>query len=88
VLTYLSDISTGLSTLHDETWSSGASLDHAVWSHRPVRMDDWVLLDLVPQSVAGGRGWYTGTAHSRGGGLVASLTQETLFRARRTAREG
>ncbi len=43
-------------------------------------MDDWVLLDLVPHSVAAGRGWYTGTVHAPGGALIASLTQETLFR--------
>jgi acyl-CoA thioesterase-2 len=81
LLTYLSDISTGLSPLHDETHHSGSTLDHAVWFHRPLRMDDWVLLDLVPHSVAGGRGWYTGTAHSRDGVLGSSLAQETLYRS-------
>lgn len=81
VLTYLSDISSGLSALHDETSHTGSSLDHAVWFHRPVRLDDWVLMDLVPHSVAGGRGWYTGTIHSMDGTLGASLTQEALFRA-------
>jgi len=45
-------------------------------------MDDWVLMDLVPHSVAAARGWYTGTVHDRGGRLVASLTQETLARRR------
>ncbi|GAB2964086.1 thioesterase family protein [Amycolatopsis acidiphila] len=81
-LTYLSDISTGLAPLHDETHQSGATLDHAVWFHRPVRVDDWVLLDLVPHNVAGGRGWYTGSIHARGGVLGASLAQETLYRRR------
>ena len=83
LLTYLSDILTGLSPLHGETHSSGTTLDHAVWFHRSVRMDNWVLLDLVPHSTAGGRGWYTGTVHSVGGRLSASLAQETLYRARR-----
>lgn len=85
VLTYLSDISTGLAPLHDQTWHSGSSLDHAVWFHRPVRMDDWVLLDLVPHSAAAGRGWYTGTVHTRDGVHGASLTQEALFRAQSPA---
>jgi acyl-CoA thioesterase-2 len=82
LLTYLSDLLTGLSPLHGAAHSSGTTLDHAVWFHRPVRMNDWVLLDLIPHSIAGGRGWYTGTAHSAGGVLSASLTQETLYRER------
>jgi acyl-CoA thioesterase-2 len=85
VLTYLSDISTGLSPFDGESHHSGASLDHAVWFHRPIRMDDWVLTDLVPRSIAGGRGWYTGTLHDRDGFLGASVTQEALFRAVRDA---
>lgn len=85
VLTYLSDISSGLIGLHDGPARSGSSLDHAVWFHRPVRMDDWVLMDLVPQTVAAGRGWYTGTIHTGGGVLAASLTQEVLFRTPRDA---
>ena len=43
VLTYLSDVSGGLAAWHDGRSHSGASLDHAVWFHRPVRLDDWVL---------------------------------------------
>jgi acyl-CoA thioesterase-2 len=82
VLTYLSDISSGLSPLNGEGHRSGPTLDHSVWFHRPVHLDDWVLLDLVPRSVGGGRGWYTGTVHDRGGRLGASLTQEALFRPR------
>jgi acyl-CoA thioesterase-2 len=79
-LTYLSDISTGLSALQEGDWHPGSSLDHAVYFHRSVRMDRWVLLDLVPRSVAGGRGWYTGTVHGVDGALAASVTQEALFR--------
>jgi len=80
VLTYVSDISTGLAPLHDEMYQSGPTLDHAVWFHRPIRLDDWALLDLVPHSVGGGRGWYTGSVHTRAGVLGASLTQEALYR--------
>lgn len=83
MLTYLSDISSGLIALHDGRARSGSSLDHAVWFHRPVRMDEWVLMDLVPQTVAAGRGWYTGTIHTVGGVLAASLAQEVLFRTPR-----
>jgi acyl-CoA thioesterase-2 len=84
-LTYLSDLSTGLGGLADENAGSGSSLDHAVWLHRHVRMDEWVLMDLVPHSVAGGRGWYTGSVYGRDGVLAASLAQEMLFRTRRPA---
>jgi acyl-CoA thioesterase-2 len=80
VLTYLSDISSGLLALHDGESSTGPSLDHALWFHRPARLDDWVLVDLEPHTVAGGRGWYTGTVRSAAGALVAGLAQESLFR--------
>ena len=81
MLTYLSDISSGLTGIRNsEGARSGASLDHAVWFHRPARLDEWVLMDLVPHTVAAGRGWYTGTIHTKDGRLAASITQETLFR--------
>ena len=83
VLTYLSDIYTGLAPYHDATVASGSSLDHAVWFHRPARLDEWVLMDLVPHSIAGGRGFYSGTIRTAGGTLAASIAQEALFRARR-----
>jgi acyl-CoA thioesterase-2 len=80
VLTYLSDITTGLFALEDAHNRAGASLDHAVWFHRPVRMDDWVLTDNAPHSVAAGRGWYTGSVFDGSGRLTASFAQEALFR--------
>jgi acyl-CoA thioesterase-2 len=82
VLTYVSDIFTGLAAIPDPVPRSGASLDHAVWFHRPIRMDDWVLLDLVPRSTAGGRGLYHGSVHAADGVHGASLSQEALYRAR------
>jgi acyl-CoA thioesterase-2 len=85
-LTYLSDMSSGIGPLGTAEYRSGSSLDHALWFHRPVRMDDWVLLDLVPRTVADGRGWYQGTVHDRRGTLVASLTQEALFHPRERSR--
>jgi acyl-CoA thioesterase-2 len=81
VLTYLSDISGGLAAWHDGRSRSGASLDHSVWFHRPARLDDWVLMDVVPLSAAGGRGLYTGTIHTADGRLAATISQECLFRA-------
>ncbi|WP_245692626.1 acyl-CoA thioesterase [Geodermatophilus telluris] len=84
VLTYLSDIGTGLSALPEDLpggpAAPGPTLDHALWFHRAARLDDWVLVDLVPATVSGGRGWYTGSITTRDGVLAASLTQETLFR--------
>jgi acyl-CoA thioesterase-2 len=79
-LTYLSDIGTGLVALPADEASPGPSLDHALWFHRPARLDEWVLMDNVPRTVAAGRGWYTGTLHTADGALAASFVQETLFR--------
>ena len=80
VLAYLSDIGSGLSALVVEGSVPGSSLDHAVWFHRPARLDDWVLMDMLPQTVASGRGWYTGSVLTREGALAASFVQESLFR--------
>lgn len=80
VLTYLSDTSSGLVDVPDGAYSTGASLDHAVWFHRPARMDDWVLMDLVPRAVAAGRGLYTGSVRRSDGVTIATLMQESLFR--------
>jgi acyl-CoA thioesterase-2 len=80
VLVYVSDTSSGLSALHQDGWWTSSSLDHAMWFHRHVRLDDWVLVDLSPHTVGGGRGLYTGAAYSRDGVFGASLAQEALFR--------
>lgn len=80
VLTYLSDIGTGLAAFPQDEASPGASLDHAVWFHRPLRLDEWVLVDMVPRTVARGRGWYIGEVLATDGTLGASFTQEALFR--------
>ena len=81
VLTYLSDIGTGLATMPQDEASPGPTLDHAVWFHRHAPLDEWVLMDMEPGTVSGGRGWYTGAIFTAGGTLAASFTQETLFRA-------
>jgi acyl-CoA thioesterase II len=84
VLTYLSDIMTGLSPLAADGFRPTTSLDHAMWFHRAARADDWVLVDLIGRTTGGGRGWYTGSLSSRDGVLRASITQESLFRRQRT----
>lgn len=61
-----------------------ASLDHAMWFHRPCLVDDWLLFDLDSPAAAGGRGLARGQVFARDGSLVASLAQEGLMRLRRT----
>ena len=78
-LAYLSDLSTALWALAPDA-RIGPSLDHALWFHRPVRLDDWVLMDLWPRSVHASRGLYAGAIFDRRGTLAASLHQEMLVR--------
>jgi acyl-CoA thioesterase-2 len=60
-----------------------ASLDHAMWFHRPFRIDDWLLLAYESPTASGGRGFARGSIYSRDGRLVASTAQEGLIRVRR-----
>jgi acyl-CoA thioesterase-2 len=60
-----------------------ASLDHAMWFHRPLRVDEWLLFDLDSPSAAAGRGLARGHVYREDGTLVASLAQEGLIRVRR-----
>ena len=82
-LAYTSDISTALIPYESAGLSTGPSLDHAVWFHRPARLDGWTWQELTPRTVAGGRGWYTVTVYTPDGTRIASVTQEQLFAARR-----
>ena len=59
-----------------------ASLDHAIWFHRPLRMDDWMLYDMDSPSASSGRGMNRGSVFSQDGTLVASVAQEALIRQR------
>ena len=56
-----------------------ASLNHAIWFHRPLRADEWLLFDCVSPSGAFGRGLVIARIYSRDGALVASATQECLL---------
>jgi acyl-CoA thioesterase-2 len=83
VLAYISDMSSGLIALEGEQRHTSASLDHAVWFHRPARMDDWTWLELTPHTAASGRGLYTGGVHGSDKVRVATIAQEALFRPER-----
>jgi acyl-CoA thioesterase-2 len=61
-----------------------ASLDHAMWFHRPVRADDWLLYVQDSPSAYGARGLCRGSVFTRDGRLVASTAQEGLVRQRAT----
>jgi acyl-CoA thioesterase-2 len=57
-----------------------ASLDHAMWFHRPFRVDEWLLYDKVSPSASGARGLNTANVFSCDGRLVISVVQEGLMR--------
>ena len=57
-----------------------ASLDHALWFHRPFRADDWLLYSIDSPGAQGGRGLARGLIYDRNGKLVASTAQEGLIR--------
>ena len=57
-----------------------ASLDHALWFHRPFRADDWLLYSIDSPSAQGARGLARGQVFDREGRLVASTTQEGMIR--------
>ncbi|MBA1145944.1 acyl-CoA thioesterase II [Ectothiorhodospiraceae bacterium WFHF3C12] len=60
-----------------------ASLDHALWLHRPFRMDDWLLYEMESPNACNSRGLNFGRIYDREGTLVASVAQEGLVRKRR-----
>jgi acyl-CoA thioesterase II len=57
-----------------------ASLDHALWFHRPFRADEWLLYDQASPSASGARGFATGRLYTSEGRLIASVAQEGLIR--------
>ena len=62
-----------------------ASLDHALWLHRPCRADDWLLYVQDSPSAFGGRALTRGMLYRRDGALAASVAQEGLVRPARAA---
>jgi len=88
VLAYLSDMTLfdtalfahGLSVFNREV--QVASLDHAMWFHRPFRADEWLLYSQDSPSSSGAKGLARGLVFARDGRLVASTAQEGLMRRR------
>ena len=89
VLAYASDMTLLDATLipHGQTVFDAeiqsASLDHALWFHRPFRADEWLLYAQDSPSAEGARGFARGQIFTRDGALVASVAQEGMIRPRR-----
>jgi len=86
VLAYATDfnlLSTALLP-HGKSWFANgmivASIDHALWFHRDVRADDWLLYSMDSPTAQGARGYSRGLIFDRAGRLVCSVTQENLMR--------
>jgi len=81
-LTYVSDVAVvGSTRAPGSTLELGdASLDHAVWFHRPVHVDEWLLFSVDPVVNFGARGFARGKFQTADGTLVASVSQECLLR--------
>jgi acyl-CoA thioesterase-2 len=69
---------------HEIPWTERrlriASLDHAMWFHRPGRIDDWVLYSQESPSATSGRGLGIGRMFARDGQLLATVAQEGMVR--------
>jgi acyl-CoA thioesterase-2 len=86
ILAYLSD----MTLLDTTTFAHGrngfdpeiqmASLDHAMWFHRPHKLDDWLLYTMDSPNAIGARGLSRGFLYGRDGRLIASVAQEGLIR--------
>ncbi|MDR3422314.1 MAG: acyl-CoA thioesterase II [Xanthobacteraceae bacterium] len=89
VLAYASDMTLldtalvplGQTVFHDDIMA--ASLDHALWFHRPFRADEWLLYAEDSPNLGGARGFARGLIYASDGTLVASVAQEGLLRQRR-----
>jgi acyl-CoA thioesterase-2 len=60
-----------------------ASLDHTIWFHRPLRMDDWLLFSMESPNASGGRGLCFSHVYNQHGILLATVAQEGLMRLHR-----
>jgi acyl-CoA thioesterase-2 len=91
IVAYASDM-TLLDTVmlpHGLIWEGNGmqvSLDHAMWFHRPLRADDWLLYSQQSPTAAGARGLATGTIFTRDGDLAVSVVQEGLLRTTSSSR--
>jgi acyl-CoA thioesterase-2 len=93
-LVYLSDVNpmNAIAASHpkglepEEEWGDAfmsASLDHAMWFHRPARADEWILIDMTGHGLIGSRGLATGPLFRSDGTHAATIAQEGLLRERR-----
>jgi len=89
VLAYASDMNLLSTSMrpHGVHWQTpgfqSASLDHAMWFHRPVNIENWHLYHQDSPSASGGRGFIRGSIYAEDGTLVASVAQEGLIRLRK-----
>jgi len=89
VVAYASDMTLVDTALlpHGVAWTDDtymvASLDHAMWFHRPFRADEWLLYDLASPNAYGSRGFSQGRIFTRDGRLAVSVAQEGLIRLRK-----
>ncbi|MDQ1536953.1 MAG: acyl-CoA thioesterase [Actinomycetota bacterium] len=94
VLAYTSDYSVLEPVLrrHGLAWSDArlraASLDHAMWFHRPGRADDWTLYTQSSPSASNGRGLAAGRMFNSDGALIASVAQEGMLRLKDSIKNG
>jgi acyl-CoA thioesterase II len=93
LMTYASDLTLLETALleHGTSWfdgrSSGASLDHAMWFHRPFRADQWLLYAQESPIASGGRVFARGQVFTADGDFVVSVVQEGLIRISGTTRD-
>lgn len=80
-LAYISDLGSGFGQMrHPGLGRGGTSIDHSIWFHSPIRVDDWVLIDMWPLKARSARGVYHGSMSDRSGTLGAMFSQEALMR--------
>jgi len=90
IVTYASDMTLLDTTVlpHGLNWSDSglqmASLDHAMWFHRPFRADEWLLYDQMTPSTSSARGLATGSIFTHDGRLAITVVQEGLIRRERS----
>jgi acyl-CoA thioesterase-2 len=88
VIAYASDMSFLSTSMRPHGWGwqtpglQSASLDHAVWFHRPSRFNDWHLYVQRSPSASGSRGMNLGSIYNQDGRLIATTAQEGLMRLR------
>lgn len=82
-LAFVSDLGSGFGRLAVPGLARGGpSIDHALWFHEAVDVNEWLVLELWPNKAGGARGVYSGSLRDHRGRLGATLVQEMLLRER------